>query len=49
MRDANVVIVDGGVMGCGIALRLRQAGARVTVLERALPGAEASSRRPGRA
>ena len=43
MRDANVIIVGGGVMGCGIALRLRQAGARVTVLERAIPGAEASS------
>lgn len=43
MRDANVIIVGGGVMGCGIALRLRQAGARVTVLERSIPGAEASS------
>lgn len=30
-------------MGCGIALRLCQAGARVTVLERSIPGAEASS------
>ncbi|HSP79906.1 MAG TPA: FAD-dependent oxidoreductase, partial [Myxococcaceae bacterium] len=43
MRDVNVVIVGGGVMGCGIALRLAQAGARVTVLERSIPGAEASS------
>ncbi|MGZ3457173.1 MAG: glycine oxidase ThiO [Archangium sp.] len=43
MRDTNVIIVGGGVMGCGIALRLRQAGARVTVLERSIPGAEASS------
>ncbi len=43
MRDMNVVIVGGGLMGCGIALRLRQAGARVTVLERSIPGAEASS------
>ena len=43
MRDANVIIVGGGVMGCSIALRLRQAGARVTVLERSIPGAEASS------
>ncbi|WPB81542.1 glycine oxidase ThiO [Archangium violaceum] len=43
MRDTSVIIVGGGVMGCGIALRLRQAGARVTVLERAIPGAEASS------
>jgi glycine oxidase len=43
MRDIQVVIVGGGVMGCGIALRLCQAGARVTVLERSIPGAEASS------
>ncbi len=43
MRDMNVVVVGGGIMGCGIALRLRQAGARVTVLERSSPGAEASS------
>lgn len=43
MRDTNVIVVGGGVMGCGIALRLRQAGARVTVLERSIPGAEASS------
>ena len=43
MRALDVVVVGGGVMGCGIALRLCQAGARVTVLERAIPGAEASS------
>jgi glycine oxidase len=43
MRDLDVIVVGGGVMGCGIALRLRQAGARVTVLERSIPGAEASS------
>src|SRR5215475_4605549 len=34
-------------MGCGIALRLAQAGARVTVLERSVPGAEASSAAAG--
>lgn len=34
-------------MGCGIALRLAQAGARVVVLERAVPGAEASSAAAG--
>lgn len=34
-------------MGCGIALRLRQAGAKVTVLERSIPGAEASSAAAG--
>lgn len=41
MKD--VLIIGGGVMGCGIALRLAQAGAKVTVLERSIPGAEASS------
>jgi glycine oxidase len=39
----DVLIVGGGVMGCSIALRLAQGGAKVTVLERAIPGAEASS------
>lgn len=43
----DVLIVGGGVMGCGIALRLAQAGARVTVLERSIPGAEASSAAAG--
>lgn len=39
----DVVIVGAGVMGCTAALRLADAGARVTVLERSVPGAEASS------
>jgi glycine oxidase len=39
----DVLIIGGGVMGCGIAWRLAQAGQRVLVLERAIPGAEASS------
>jgi len=47
MRVSDVIIVGGGIMGCGIALRLRQAGARVTVLERSIPGAEASSAAAG--
>ena len=34
-------------MGCGVALRLAQAGVGVTVLERAIPGAEASSAAAG--
>jgi len=34
-------------MGCGIALRAARGGARVTVLERAVPGAEASSAAAG--
>ncbi|MBJ6762519.1 glycine oxidase ThiO [Myxococcaceae bacterium JPH2] len=47
MQDTEVIVVGGGVMGCGIALRLRQGGARVTVLERSIPGAEASSAAAG--
>jgi glycine oxidase len=35
------------VIGCAIALRLGQAGAQVTVLERSIPGAEASSAAAG--
>jgi len=37
------VIIGGGVMGSSIALRLAQAGQKVLVLEKAVPGAEASS------
>jgi glycine oxidase len=42
-RSADVVIVGGGVMGSAIALRLAEAGVGALVLERAVPGAEASS------
>ena len=34
-------------MGCAIALRLAQRGVRVTVIERGIPGAEASSAAAG--
>ncbi|WP_224360999.1 glycine oxidase ThiO [Hyalangium versicolor] len=47
MSLPDVIIVGGGVMGCSLALRLRQAGAKVTVLERSIPGAEASSAAAG--
>jgi len=47
MGSPNVVIVGGGVMGCAIGLRLAQAGASVTVVERSAPGAEASSAAAG--
>jgi glycine oxidase len=44
----RIVIVGGGVMGCATALELAQRGAKnVTVLERAVPGAEASSAAAG--
>jgi glycine oxidase len=39
----KVAIVGGGVMGCSTALVLADRGADVVVLERAVPGAEASS------
>lgn len=39
----DVLIVGAGIMGCASALTLNARGANVTLLERALPGAEASS------
>jgi len=44
---SHAIVVGGGVIGCGIALRLAQAGLEVTVVERASPGAEASSAAAG--
>jgi glycine oxidase len=41
--ETEVAVVGAGVQGCAVALRLAQAGRRVVVLERAVPGAEASS------
>lgn len=44
----RVVIVGGGVMGCATALELAQRGVKdIVVLERAVPGAEASSAAAG--
>jgi len=43
----HVLIVGGGIMGTSAALELARQGARVTVLEKALPGAEASSAAAG--
>jgi glycine oxidase len=42
-RTTDAVIVGGGVMGCAIALRLAEAGVKTIILEKAIPGAEASS------
>jgi glycine oxidase len=39
---ADVLIVGGGVMGCAVALALATRGVKTTVLERSVPGAEAS-------
>jgi glycine oxidase len=44
---ADVAIVGGGIMGCAVALRLAQRGLSVTVIERGIPGAEASSAAAG--
>ncbi len=39
----DVVVIGAGVQGCAVALRLAQAGKDVLLLERSIPGAEASS------
>ncbi|MGH9436285.1 MAG: glycine oxidase ThiO [Terriglobia bacterium] len=41
--NADVIVIGGGLIGCSIALRLAQAGQRVAVFERGVPGCEASS------
>ena len=48
-RDSSVrvAIVGGGVMGCATALAIAERGADAVVLERAVPGAEASSAAAG--
>ncbi|MBF0161285.1 MAG: glycine oxidase ThiO [Magnetococcales bacterium] len=45
--NPDVLIVGGGVMGCACAHRLASSGLRVTLLERALPGAESSAAAAG--
>lgn len=42
-EPSDVLVVGAGIMGCSIAWRLRKAGLSVRVLERSVPGAEASS------
>jgi glycine oxidase len=43
----RVAIIGAGVMGCATALAIAECGADVEVLERAVPGAEASSAAAG--
>ncbi|MBM4381332.1 MAG: glycine oxidase ThiO, partial [Deltaproteobacteria bacterium] len=43
----RVVVIGGGIMGCSVGWRLAQGGAEVTIVERAVPGAEASSAAAG--
>lgn len=46
-RRGEVIVVGGGVLGSAAARALALAGARVTVLEKSVPGAEASSAAAG--
>ncbi len=43
----SVVIVGGGLLGCATARELARRGAQVTLLEKVVPGAEASSAAAG--
>src|SRR3989454_11306941 len=44
---ADVVVVGGGILGCGIAARLAEGGAEVVLVERAQVAAGASGRNHG--
>lgn len=46
-RGPNILIIGGGLMGCACGWQLAQAGADVLILERSVPGAEASSAAAG--
>jgi glycine oxidase len=46
-NSADVAIVGGGIIGCALARELAGRGARVTILEREEPGAEASGAAAG--
>ena len=45
--SSDVIVIGAGAQGCAVALRLAQAGQSVVVLERSVPGAEASSAAAG--
>lgn len=46
-RSPDAVVVGGGVIGCACAWELARSGVRCVVLERSVPGAEASSAAAG--
>ena len=46
-RNPDVVVIGGGIVGSSIALRLAEAGLRVSVYDRGEPGAEASAAAAG--
>lgn len=47
MARHDVIVVGAGIIGCTIAWRLAQRGARVALIEREQPGAQASSAAAG--
>lgn len=47
MAAPDAIIVGGGIMGCTVALELAERGMHPLVLERSVPGAEASSAAAG--
>lgn len=42
-KSADAMVIGGGLIGCAIALRLAQAKLRVILVDRGVPGCEASS------
>lgn len=47
MKEADVLVVGGGIHGCAVALDLARRGRSVVVLEKSVPGAEASGAAAG--